>query len=275
MRRDGEKTERESFSLKSRFSYWFDNRMACGSFGLILALTAASVLLAVMIAALIVLLGFSRKGEAPAVIWNGVATVINAWMPAFEDGGPGYLVMMSVIALAGLLFTSVLIGIITSAIEVKIENLKKGNSRVLETGHTVVLGFCPGEYTLLNQLILAAAGKPACVVVAGDMEREEMEQAIGENIDVPKNCRIVCRTADITDPASLEKCSVDTCRSIIVSPTDDMRTIKAVLAVSKLLEEKGVPEIGVNAVISRPEYRFPPSLVETDNITTLQTRVCF
>ena len=164
-----------------------------------------------------------------------------------------------------------LIGIITSAIEVKIENLKKGNSRVLETGHTVVLGFCPGEYALLNQLILAAAGKPTCVVVAGDMEREEMEQAIGENIDVPKNCRIVCRTADITDPASFEKCSVETCRSIIVSPTDDMRTIKAVLAVSRLLEEKSVPEIGVNAVISRPEYRFPPSLVETDNGTTLQT----
>ena len=244
--------------------------MAHGSFGLILALTAASVLLAVMIAALIVLLGFSREGEAPAVIWNGVATVINAWMPAF-DGGPGYLVLMSVIALAGLLFTSVLIGIITSAIEVKIENLKKGNSRVLETGHTVVLGFCPGEYALLKQLILAAAGKPTCVVVAGDMEREEMEQAIGENIDVPKNCRIVCRTADITDPASFEKCSVETCRSIIVSPTDDMRTIKAVLAVSRLLEEKSVPEIGVNAVISRPEYRFPPSLVEIDNITTLQT----
>ncbi len=179
--------------------------------------------------------------------------------------------MMTLIALAGLLFTSVLIGIITSAIEVRIGDLKKGNSRVLERDHIVVLGFYPGEYALLEQLIRAAAGRPACVVVAEDMAREEMEQAIGENLDVPKNCRIVCRTADITDPAALEKCSVETCRSVIVSPTDDMRTIKAVLAVSKLLEEKGVPEIGVNAIISRPEYRFPPSLVESDNITTLQT----
>ena len=271
MRRDGEKAARESFSLKSRFRYWFDNRMARGAFGLILALVAGSVLLAVCIAALIVALGFGGEAKPGAVLWDGVATVINAWMPSFEDGGPGYLVMMSLIALAGLLFTSVLIGIITSAIEVRIDSLKKGNSRVLERDHIVVLGFYPGEYALLEQLIRAAAGEPACIVVAEDMAREEMEQAIGENIDIPKNCRIVCRTADITDPAALEKCSVETCRTVIVSPTDDMRTIKAVLAVSKLLDEKGVPEIGVNAIISRPEYRFPPSLVEADNITTLQT----
>ena len=103
------------------------------------------------------------------------------------------------------------------------------------------------------------------------MEREEMEQNIRENLDVPKNFRIVCRTADITDPASLEKCSVETCETIIINPTDDLRTIKAVLAVSALLDEKGVPEISVNAIISKNEYRFPPSLVETNNISTFQT----
>ena len=50
-----------------------------------------------------------------------------------------------------------------------------------------------------------------------------------------------------------------------------MRTIKAVLAVSALLDEKGVPEISVNAIISKNEYRFPPSIAEANNISTLQT----
>ena len=103
------------------------------------------------------------------------------------------------------------------------------------------------------------------------MEREEIEQTISDNLDVPKNIRIVCRTVDITDPVSIEKCSVETCRTIIVNPTDDMETIKAVLAVSKLLDEKGVPEISVNAIVSKDKNRFPPSLVETNNIMTLQT----
>ena len=261
----------EKFTLKNRFRYWFDNRMTKGSLGFIRVLIAASVMLAVIIAGLIILFGFSEEGETASVFWDSIATVINAWMPSFEDGSPGYLVLMSVVAIAGVLFTSVLIGIITSAIEEKIDNLKRGNSLVLEKGHIVVLGFYPGEYTLLRQLILAAAEKPACVVIAENMDREEMEQNIADNLDVPKNFRIVCRTADITDPASLEKCSVETCKTIIVSPTEDMRTIKAVLAVSALLDEKGVPEISVNAIISKNEYRFPPSIAEANNISTLQT----
>ena len=260
-----------SYTLRERFDYWFDNRVAKGSLGFIHFLIVACVFCAVLIAGLIILLGFNEEGEVAAVFWDSFATVINAWMPSFEDGSPGYLILMSIVAILGVLFTSVLIGIITSAIEEKVDSFKRGNSLVLETDHIVLLGFTPGECTLLNQLILASDGKPGCVVVAEDMEREEMEQNIMENLDVPKNFRIVCRTVDITDPASIEKCSVETCRTVIVNPTEDLKTIKAILAVSALLEEKGVPEIRVNAIISRNEYRFPSSLLETNNISTLQT----
>ncbi|MBR3436225.1 MAG: hypothetical protein IKG97_00570, partial [Lachnospiraceae bacterium] len=242
-----------------------------GSLSFIRVLIIASLLLAILIAGLIILFRFNEEGEVASVFWDSIATVINAWMPSFEDGSPGYVILMAVTAIAGVLFTSVLIGIVTSAIEEKIGSLKRGNSLVLEKNHIVVLGFNPGEYTLLEQLILASGGKPDCIVVAEDMGREEMEQAIEENLDVPKNFRIVCRTADITDPQSLVKCSVETSRTIIVNPTDDMRTIKAVLAVSMLLEEKGVPEISVNAIISKEHFRIPPSIAETNHISTLQT----
>ncbi len=271
MKNEKKSPETRTFSLRERFRYWFDNRMTGGSLGFIRFLIAASLLLALFMAALIILLGFSEEGETVSVLWDSVATVINAWMPSFEDGSPGYLILMSLTAIAGLLFTSVFIGIITSAIEEKIDSLKRGNSLVLEQDHIVVLGFSPGEYTLLSQLILAAAGKPACVVLAEDMDRADMEDDLHENLELPENFRIVCRTVDITDPASLEKCSVETCRTVIVSPTDDMKTIKAILAVSALLEDKGAPEISVNAIISKNEHRFPPSIAETNNISTLQT----
>ena len=265
------KTDRKAFSLKERFQYWFDNRMTRGSLGLIRVLIIASVLLAVLMGLVIIICGFSDEGEGGAVIWDSIATVINAWMPSFEDGSPGYLIVMSVTAIAGVLFTSVLIGIITSAIEEKIDSLKRGNSMVLERDHVVVLGFNPGEYSLLQQLILAAADDDACIVVAEDMDRVEMEDAIRENLDVPKNVRLVCRTADITDPASLEKCSLGTCRTVIVSPTDDITTIKAVLAASSVLEDAGTPETAVSAIMTGDEFRFPPSLAKANNISALQT----
>ena len=269
MNKETERNYRQSFPLKARFDYWFDNRMAKGSLGLTRALVIVTILFALLMGLLIYKYG--NMGDAASSIWESITTIIDPEMPDYEPEDPIHLVLMSIIAIAGLLFASVLIGIITTAIEEKINSLKRGNSLVLEKGHIVVLGFCPGEYTLLHQLILAAAGKPTCIVVAENMDREDMEQSIIENLDIPKNVRIVCRTAEITDPASLEKCSVETSRTIIISPTNDKRTTKAVLAVSVLLEEKGVPEISVNAIISKNIYRFPPSLAEANNISTLPT----
>ena len=271
MKNAKDKQEQKSVTLKERYDYWFDNRTAKGSFGLIRVLIAASVALALVIAGLIILFGFNEEGEIGSVFWDSIATVINAWMPYFDEGSLGYLILMSVIAIAGLLFTSVLIGIITSAIEEKIYELKKGNSAVLEKGHIVVLGFYPGEYTLIRQLILAAEGKPACIVVADNMERDEIETNLKESVDIPKNVKIICRTANITDPDSLEKCSIDTCKTVIISPTEDTRTIKAILAVSVLLQRNSVSGVRINALISKREYRFPLSLAQQTNISTFQT----
>ncbi len=231
---------------------------------------AASVLFALIIASLILAFEFNEEGEKESVFWDSIATLFNGWFPEFEDGSLGYLLFMSILAIVGVMFTSVLIGIITNVIENKIYSLKRGNSFVLEKEHIIVLGFYPGEFTLLRQLIFAAAGNPSCVVIGEDMEREEMEHNISENIDVPKNFRIVCRTVDITDSASLEKCSVETCKTIIVSPTDDMRTAKAVLAVARLLEMKGVSDIRINAILSKSKYQFPLSMVAADGIVTFQ-----
>lgn len=165
------KAQKNPHTLKEKFNYWFDNRMAKGSLGFIRFLIVASVVLAVLIAGLMVWLGVDGENDHAGVFWDSIATVINAWMPYSEDGNFGYLILMSVNAIAGMLFTSVLIGIITSAIEEKLVDLKQGNSAVIEKDHVVVLGFHPGEYTLLNQLILAAEDTPMCIVLGADLER--------------------------------------------------------------------------------------------------------
>ena len=281
--------KKKPFSIKQRIRYWFDKRVANGSLGLIRALIAGSVAMALLLAGLILLFGLQGDSEPAAVLWDSVATVINAWMPYYEDGSVGYLIVMSVTAVAGVLFTSVLIGIVTSAIEDRINELKKGNSFVPEEGHIVVLGFRSGEYTLLRQLILAGAGEPVCIVLGEDTDRAEMEQDLKDNLDLPKNVRIITRTVDITDPVSIEKCSVETCRTVVVSPMEDTRATRAVLAVTTLLRQKrqkrkagqtdtdgsgdtdttDIPEVRVSAVLSGSLYRFPASFERERNVLTL------
>ena len=258
-------------SFRERFSYWFDNKMSGGSLGLIRLLAIVTVIVIVLIAAGIFITTASEERDIGSSLWDSMATVINAWMPSFEDGGPGYLILTAVAAVVGLFVTSVLIGIISSAIEEKITSLRRGNSAVLEENHTVVLGFYPGEYTLLRQLVLAAADKPACIVVAEDMERDEMEQYISDNVEAPKNVRFICRTVDIMDPQMLLRLAITEARSIIISPTDDRRTTKTLLAVSGIINADQAAKVRVGAIMSREEYSFPASMARKHNVTTLQT----
>ena len=179
--------------------------MSEGGLGLIKMLTIATVIMAVLSTVILHIAGV-LAGEWDMIIgelWDSFATIINSWLPSFEDGWIGYLVVMTFNAVSGLLITRVLIGIIATAIEEKTDSLKKGNVAVLEENHIVVLGFTVGEYSLIPELVYGADRRPCCIVVAENMDREEMEDAIRENVKYPKNVRIFCRSVNILDPHTL------------------------------------------------------------------------
>ena len=258
-------------TFKQRFSYWFDNQMSKGMRSLVKLLVFFTLTVGIVVALLLFFLKLTNEDTFGGVLWKSLYTVLRSSFPGFHDGNGLYLFLMTFSAICGMLVTSVLIGIVSTAIRDKINNLRRGNSQVLEEGHTVVLGFYPGEYTLLRQLVLAAAEQPACIVVADSMSKDKMEELIKGNVKFPKNVRIICRTADIFDPVTLEKCSISTCKSVIISPTSDERTTKALLAVSAIIGSEGGGTANVGAIISKEDYKFPPSIAERHNVTTLQT----
>ena len=132
-------------SFKERFQYWFDNRMAKGSRTLIELLLLSSVIIVLLLVILMTVL--SREGSFFGNLWNGFVTLINAWMPEYDPSDPPNLVVLlftAMIAIVGILFTSILIGIVTTSIEEKVVSLRKGNSAILEKDHSVriSLRFC-------------------------------------------------------------------------------------------------------------------------------------
>ena len=258
-------------SFKDRFAYWFDTQMSEGSIALIKLLAVVSALAIAVITIIMVAMGYS-EGSGLDVFWDSFATIINAWMPYYSDGDGeiGYLIIMAIAAIVGLLFTSVLIGIISNAIEEYVESLKDGKSRVLEKDHIVMLGFTPGDYTLITQLILAAGSKKRTILIGSDINSEEVRESITENVDIPKNIKLIFRTIDICDPASLEKCSLTTCKRIVISPMDDKKTIKTLLAVSLLINSTDNENVRVSALISKNEYDFPDTVAAKHNVTTVQ-----
>jgi hypothetical protein len=142
-------------SLKAKFSYLFDNIMSKG--------TAALVMLLFFITALVVVLAgvtgsFIKKDlSAGVTIWQSLMHALDAGTLAGDDtGNAGFLLLMSAVTVCGIFVTSILIGIISTGFEQKLYALRRGTSKVIETNHTVIIGFNDGIYTILSELIEAS-----------------------------------------------------------------------------------------------------------------------
>ena len=158
-----------------------------------------------------------------------------------ETSDIGFVILMTIVTICGIFVTSILIGIISSAFEEKLNSLRKGFSKVIEENHTVIIGFNDSIYTVMTELIEANSNhKNACILVIGQEEKEVMDEEIQNHIEDFKTTRVICRSGKPTNAALLEMASMETARSIIVNEDDDFTAIKAVLSVVAYMKSKNV-----------------------------------
>jgi hypothetical protein len=69
------------------------------------------------------------------------------------------LALWFVLALGGIFIVSALVGLLTSGLNQRLDQLRKGRSRSSRTGHTVVLGWSDQVYTVVSELIEANRSK--------------------------------------------------------------------------------------------------------------------
>lgn len=225
-------------SFGARLRYWFDRMMSRGSISRVILLFAVMAVAVCIFGLVAYLVG----GEHSLIhdIWLSFVHTLDAGTLAGNgtDNIP-YLIMMTLATLLGLFVTSILIGIVATGVEDKVNDLRKGNSVVQENGHTVIIGFDDNVYTLLHELIEANANhKGSCVVVLGEQPKEEMEDAIASHIPDSLTTRIICRSGNPYDSLSLRYCSVESCRSVILNTNNDTKTVKTLLALSAYLKDK-------------------------------------
>ncbi len=225
-------------SFKQIIKYRFDNIMSRGTIALIGLLCGATALL-VCVAGLICLIIGVEAGIGETI-----------WLSFMHALDPGtittdtlenipYVALQTLVTICGIFISSILIGIISSGLERKLTNLRKGTSIVIEDGHTVILGFNDNIYTLINELIGANENqKDGCIVVVGEEEKEVMEDAISARFPDTKTTRIICRSGSPCEPHILERCSAETSKSIIINEYNDPQSIKIILALTAYLKDK-------------------------------------
>ncbi|MCC7119313.1 MAG: NAD-binding protein [Anaerolineales bacterium] len=233
--------------FKQKFQYWFDNFMARGTPAMLIGLFVLSALIIFIAAALVKLTHTAPNGESfLEVAWMSLLRTLDSGTMGGDTGSPFFLLIMLIVTFGGVFVVSALIGIINNGIEDKMEELRKGRSLVLESDHTLILGWTPQIFTVLSELILANESRKsgAVIVVLADQDKVEMEDAINDRVTDFKNTRIICRSGSPIDLNDLEIASPHTARSIIVlaeGADPDTNVIKAVLAITNNPNRRAEP----------------------------------
>ena len=265
-------------TLRQHLRYHFDNLMSRGTPAMIGMLFALSLAIVFIAGAVITMAGLSEEGGRIGfgeAAWESLMRTLDPGTMG-QDKGSGFRAVMLFVTLGGIFIVSALIGVLNNAIEGQMERLRKGRSRVLESNHTVVLGWSAQIFTILNELMIANENQHhARIVVLADRDKVEMEDEMRERVKVRGRTRIICRNGNPLDPNDLEIVSPHTAKSIIVLPPEtgdpDADVIKTVMAITNNLNRHPQPYNIVTQIRKAENLGILRIVGERDNVQTVFT----
>jgi voltage-gated potassium channel Kch len=280
-------------SLNEKIRYYFENTMSSGPIGIIKWLALASLFMVLTLG--FVILIFKIKGtpypnaeELGFIegVWQSLMATLDSGTMGGDEGWSFRLVRF-IATLGGIFVISILIGTISSGIDEKIEELKKGRSRVLEKNHTLILGWNDKIYYIISEIIEANKNqKKSCIVILADKDKVEIEDDLRGRFDNFKNTKIVVRNGNPLDLADIEIVSPNEARSIIVLASEinnaDTYVIKSVLALTNgrnrkkdsfniVAEIKDIKNMAAAELVGNNEAVF---LLSQDIISRITAQTC-
>lgn len=247
-------------TLKERMAYSRDNFMARGSGSIFMAL------LVIFLAGFaIIALG---RIVVDLLIPGGTAEGTENWWTTFlaltdpgnmnqDNFSSWYIKVFTVLSgMFGIVFFSAVIAFITTQLDQKLDELKKGRSRVIESDHILILGWNDRIVEILNELIIAnESEKDGAVVILADQPKEEMDDFLNEQIPQRITTRFITRTGEISSHQALERVAVQEAKSVILLPmassnssdemkaSSDAHSLKTLLAIAAACKgEENIPD---------------------------------
>jgi voltage-gated potassium channel Kch len=242
-------------TLSQRLRYAFDRSLSGGTASLIGWLALGSLVLVMTATAVILIAGLApeaAEGQEPQALgvveafWQSLMRSMDPGTLAGDTGWPFRLVMFAV-TVGGIFIVSLLISVLATGLQNRLEQLRKGRSFVVEEGHTLILGWSSRIFLIISELVIANANqKRPRVVVLADRDKVEMEEEIRSKVSDTKNTRVVCRSGSAVDLSDLEIVNPHAAKSIIIlspddSPDPDAQVIKMILAITNNPHRRAEP----------------------------------
>jgi voltage-gated potassium channel Kch len=230
-------------SWRDHLRYRFENTLSKGPIAIIGWLALISVGIVLLAATTIALLGIGSDPSDPrsqlGLFEGGWQSFLHAIDPGTLAGDAGWTLRapMLLVTLGGIFIVSMLIGTITSGLESRLGELRKGRSRVIERNHTLILGWSSKVFSIIGELVIANENqKDPRIVILADRDKVAMEDEIRAKFPSTKNTKVICRSGNPLDLDDLAVVEPHAARSIVVlaPETDkpDIHVIKSVLAIT-------------------------------------------
>ncbi len=244
-------------TFKQVWRYRFDNFMARGGSSIFIGLTVGFIGLLVVLGALRGVVSLipgietdpvtGADGEGGGFLRHLYVVYLELSDPgtmAYDmNSSPGYKVTAILAGIAGIVVLSALIAFITTALDQKLSDLKKGHSKVIEDDHTLILGWNDRVVEILRELVIANESEDdPCVVILSDRDKEFMDDHLKVHMPNTENTRVVTRSGAVSSLINLDVASIQTCKCVIVLATcedavaddeakaaSDTRVIKTIL----------------------------------------------
>ncbi|MFG3346164.1 NAD-binding lipoprotein [Streptomyces sp. NPDC048018] len=259
--------------VEARFRYWFDSTLARGTYALVGWLALACLAVVIPVSAALVW----TDRQAPLTMGSKIAAVWRSTGQTMRLGGevgPPLRVVLSVLlALVALFYVSTLVSLITAGITDRLIALRRGHSTVLESGHTVILGWSEQLPTVVSELVAAnTVRRSGVVVVLADRDPAEMQEDLRADVGDTGRTRVVLRSGRPADPAALARVSPATAAAVVVLPRDapdeDAEVVKALLALRAVVGEGR--EVPVVAAVRDDRYLAAARLAGGTGATVLE-----
>lgn len=227
------------FSFRQRLRYRFDNSLSRGIWGVLAWLAVLALAFFLAIAIFILLTGIGPGGQPttfPEAVWYALTRSLDPGTFS-GDEGLGFRLIMLVVTLVGIFLAAAIIGLVSSAIDNRLENLRRGRSLVIEEDHTLVLGASGKLIPIVRELIEAnLSERGRAIVVLADRDPVEMSDEIRASIPDFKTSRLIVRSGNPTRLPDLQQGNPSSAKSIIVlREGSDAHVVKSALGALRCL----------------------------------------
>lgn len=266
-----------NFTLRQQVRYRVDNALVRG-FGVVIVWLTVVLVLAVAMVGFVTWAWDIGPHDQPInlaeAMWLALTRSLDPGTFG-ADEGLRFRIAGLTITLVGILAVAALIGLISSAIDRRLDILRRGKSPVIEEGHTLILGSSAKLAIVSLELIEANLSRSShAIVVMSTEDKVTLDELLQREIPHRGTSKIIVRRGEPASLSDLRLVRPESAKAIIILRTDgpsgDAEVVKIAVAVVAL--RGGLPSIPIVVELEDPSTARALRQALPGSVTTIVTK---